>query len=152
MCFKFDTEKHLLRIAIETTSPGYSSLCELLTITVHLFKTVCLERKLYWVLKMKHQIPVRTHHILHYPFNLLMSSQFNFATVCHTFTFLSCLALDLGKSYFVQFCVQLWASKVFIKPPGLFWCRVRRDRWKAVRSHQGLIKNQLIFINFICLC
>lgn len=86
------------------------------------------------------------------PANLLKSSQFNFAAVCHIVTFLSCSALDIWKSNFLQCCVQLWASKVFIKRARLFWCWGRGDRWKAERSYQGLIKNQLIFINFICHC
>lgn len=77
-------------------------------------------------------------------------SQFHFAAVCHIVTFTSCSTLDIWKSNFLQGCVQVWASKVFIKWARLFWCWGRGDRWKGVRSYQGLIKNQLIFINFIC--
>lgn len=53
--------------------------------------------------------------------------------------------------FFVQCCVQLWAKlSVHQRGPAPFWCRGRGDRWKAERSYQGLIKNRLIFINFIC--
>ena len=41
---------------------------------------------------------------------------------------------------------------MFIKRAGLFWCWGRGDGWKAERSYQGLIKNQLIFINLIYHC
>ena len=88
------------------------------------------------------------------PVNLLKSSQFNFCSSlsrCHIPISLR-LQIYESRIFFLQCCVQLWASKVFIKQAGLFWCRGRGDRWKAERSYQGLIKNQLIFINFICHC
>lgn len=74
-------------------------------------------------------------------------NQYHLAAVCQFFL---SSALNIWKWHFLQCWVQAWASQMFIKWAMLFWCWSRGDRWKGDRSHQGLIKNQLIFRNIIC--
>lgn len=91
----FDTETHLTQyetycvsdIANGTWNIRYVSslyiLIEHLVIELHL-----MERKVD-IFEMEYSVPQRTYQLLLYPVNLLKSSQFNFAAVCHIVTFLS---------------------------------------------------------------